>query len=108
MAIKVEVSLKIPRVKSPARDEHGFPIDNGSIRFRKLIEVPSIPQPGSPLAVTTSSDKVLGCTVTQSEWHEEKSIFVLFCSYANRSIPRDEYEALINDPEWEMKPLLQA
>jgi hypothetical protein len=33
-------------------------------------------------------------------------MFVLSCQYGNRSISAEEYGALAEDPEWEMKPLI--
>jgi hypothetical protein len=107
MAIAVEVNLAIPRVKNPVKDEKGYPIDNGSVRFTKTIEVPAIPQPGAPLQLTTSAGHEFECTVTRSDWHEERGLFVLSCRYAKRSIPAEECAALFNDPEWKMRPLLQ-
>ena len=106
MAIVVEVSLRIPNIKNRALDENGYPIDHSSIRFAKLIEVPSIPKPGVALELTTSSGQGLACEVTRSDWHEERELFVVACRYGRRSMPPHEYQALINDPEWKMKPLL--
>jgi len=106
MVMDVEVNLKIPRVKVPVKDEKGYPIDNGSVRFTKLIQVPSLPKPGASLQLTTSSGKILACEVTRSDWHEERALFVLSCKYANRSMPADECAALFSDAEWKVKPLL--
>jgi hypothetical protein len=106
MSIDVEVNLKIPRVKVPVLDEKGYPIDNGSVRFTKLIQVPAIPKPGAPLQLTTSAGKTLACEVTRTDWNEERELFVISCKYANRSIPADECAALFNDADWHMKALL--
>jgi hypothetical protein len=46
------------------------------------------------------------CTVTRSDWNEEKGLFVVACTYAKRSLPVETYSALVNDGEWTMKPLL--
>lgn len=105
-SIEVEVNLRIPRVKVPLLDEKGFPIDNGSIRFTRLINVPSIPKPGAVLQLTMSSGKVFECEVTRADWHEEKALFVLSCKYAQRSIAADDCAALFSDPDWRVKPLL--
>ena len=76
MPIEVEVNLAIPRIKNPILGENGYPIDNGSIRFTKMIHVPAIPQPGSVLQLSTSAGHEFGCTVTRAEWNEERSMFV--------------------------------
>jgi len=107
MPIEIEVNLAIPRIKNPIMGENGYPIDNGSVRFTKMIHVPAILQPGSVLQLSTSSGHECGCTVTRAEWHEERSLFVVSCKYANRSIPADECAALFNDREWKMKQLLE-
>jgi len=45
--------------------------------------------------------------VTRAEWNEARSLFVVSCKYANRSIPPDECAALFHDAEWKMKQLLE-
>ena len=104
--MEVEVNLKVPRVKAPMLDEHGYPIDNGSVRFIKLIQVPALPKPGARLELTTSSGKTLACEVTRADWIDDRALFVLACKYSNRSMPADEYAALFNDADWRMRPLL--
>ena len=106
MSIPVEVSLRIPSVKNPILDENGYPLDHASIRFITKITVPAIPKPGTTLQLTTSSGKGFSCDVVRSDWSEEKEMFVVSCKYSNRSIPADEYGALVNDTEWRMRPLL--
>jgi hypothetical protein len=106
MAIEVEINLAIPRIKNPVPDENGYPIDNGSIRFTKLISVPAIPKPGTVLPLTTSAGHEFSATVTRSDWHEERAIFVVSCKYSTRSIPADQCAALFSDPGWTVKPLL--
>jgi hypothetical protein len=106
MSIVVEVRLRIPNIKNRALDENGYPIDHSSMRFTKLINVPTIPKPGVMLDLTTSSGKSFECEVTRADWHEERALFVLSCKYSSRSIPADEYTALVNDSDWRMKPLL--
>jgi hypothetical protein len=106
MAIDVEVNLAIPRIKNPVLGENGYPIDNGSVRFMKHIEVDAIPQPGATLPLTTSAGHEFTATVTRSDWNEEREIFVVSCKYSNRSIPADYCAALFGDPEWIVKPLL--
>jgi hypothetical protein len=106
MSMEVEVSLRIPNMKVRALDENGYPIDNSSVRFKKRLVVPSIPKPGDPLQLSTSSGSTFESKVVRAEWDEGKSMFVLACQYGNRSITADEYGALVNDPDWEMKPLI--
>jgi hypothetical protein len=107
MSIEVEVNLKIPRVTVPAGDQHQDHkvIDNSSVRFTKLIHVPSIPKPGVSLHLTTRSGQPFDCSVTRAEWHEEKARFILSCSYAKRSMTAEEYDALIHDADWHMRQL---
>lgn len=105
MPIIVEANLKIPRVKTPIKDESGYPVDNGSVRFRKPVEVLAIPKAGDPLPLTTASGVVLETAVTRSDWDQDRELFVVSCSYAKRSMPADEYGALVTDPSWVMRPL---
>jgi hypothetical protein len=104
--MEVEVSLRIPNMKVRALDEHGYPIDNSAVRFKKLLTVPSLPKPGESLQLTTRAGKPFEARVTRSDWSEDRSLFVVSCQYANRSIQPDEYTALVNDPDWQMKPLI--
>src|SRR3979490_369075 len=97
MPIEVEVNLAIPRIKNPILGENGYPIDNGSVRFTKMIQVPAIPQPGAVLQLSTSAGYEFGCTVTRAEWNEARSLFVVSCKYANRSIPADGGAAVFPD-----------
>jgi len=107
MPIEVEVNLAIPRIKNPILGENGYPIDNASIRFTRMIHVPAIPQPGAVLQLSTGAGHEFGCTVKRAEWSEERSLFIVSCKYANRSIPSEECAALFADPEWKMKQLLE-
>jgi hypothetical protein len=106
MPMEVEVSLRIPNMKVRALDENGYPIDNSSVRFKKRLVVPAIPKPGDPLPLSTRSGSTFDSKVVRAEWDEAKAMFVLACQYGNRSITADEYGALVNDPDWEMKPLI--
>ena len=106
MAMEVEVSLRVPNMKVRALDEHGYPIDHSAVRFKKLIDVPSIPKPGEILSLTTRGGGSFSSKVVRADWNEGKNLFVVSCQYANRSITQDEYSALIQDPDWEMKPLI--
>lgn len=106
MPMDVEVSMRIPNMKVRALDEHGYPIDHSAVRFKKLVTVATIPKPGDSLKLTTRSGRTLESKVVRADWHEGRGLFVLSCQYANRSISADEYGALVNDPDWQMKPLV--
>ena len=103
--MEVEVSLRVPNMKVRALDENGYPIDHSAVRFKKLISVEKIPKAGETLQLT-SSDRTFEAKVVRSDWHESRDLFVLSCQYANRSISSEEYQAIVSDPTWEMKPLI--
>ena len=107
MPIEVEVNLAIPRIKNPILGESGYPIDNGSVRFTRLLQVEAIPQPGVVLHLSTTAGHEFGATVTRAEWSEGRSLFVVSCKYSNRSIPAEECAALFHDAEWKVKQLLE-
>jgi hypothetical protein len=106
MSQPVEVRLRVPNMKVRVLDETGYPIDHSAMRFRKLIEVPKIPKPEEPIELTTTSGRVISARVVRSDWNEGLGMFVVSCQYANRSITPEEYGALADDPEWELKHLL--
>lgn len=106
MPMEVEVSLRVPNMKIRALDEHGYPIDHSAVRFKKVMEVPSIPKPGETLSLTTRTGAPFASKVVRADWNEGKNLFVVSCQYGNRSITQEEYAALIQDPDWEMKPLI--
>jgi hypothetical protein len=107
MSQPVEVRLRVPNMKNRVLDESGYPIDPSSMRFRKVIEVERIPKPDAPLELTTSSGKVISAKVVRSDWNETRGMFIVSCQYANRSISPEEYGALADDPDWELKHLLE-
>jgi hypothetical protein len=105
MPMEVEVSLRVPNMKVRALDENGYPIDHANIRFKKLVTVPSVPKPGETLSLTSSA-KTFSAKVVRADWNEERGLFVVACQFGNRSITADEYGAIVDDPRWEMKPLI--
>jgi hypothetical protein len=105
MPIEVEVSLRIPSLTFRSPDKPDQKIDNGSIRFSKRIQVEAIPKAGDWLSLTTRSGEPFECTVTRSDWSEDKNVFVVSCTYSRRSITPAEHEALLNDPDWATKQL---
>ena len=106
MSIDVEVNMRIPGLTLKSPNEADKVINNSYVRFTKLIQVPSIPKPGDPLSLTTSAGQTFESTVTRSDWSEDRSLFIVSCNYAKRSISADEYGALVNDAEWKMKQLI--
>jgi hypothetical protein len=105
--MRAEVRLRVPNMKVRALDPNGYPIDHSSMRFRKVIEIPRFPHAGDVLELTTSAGRTLRATVTHAELDEPRSLFVLSCQYASKTISPDDYAALSNDPEWQLKHLLE-
>jgi hypothetical protein len=105
MDIEVEVNMKIPSLTVKATHEPDKKLDNSGVRFTKRISVPAIPKPGTTLELSMSGEP-FECVVTRSDWHEERSIFIISCSYSKRSITIGEYDALVNGSDWQMKQLL--
>ena len=106
MDLDVEINLKIPRVKTPARDDHGYPIDTYSIRFTKTITVSTVPKDGALLPLSTQSGQTFEAAVIRSDWHESREMFIVYCKYAQRSIPQAIYDDLMRGGDWIAKPLL--
>lgn len=104
--MEVEINLQIPAVKDPVKGADGWPINNADIRFLKRVDVARLPKIGEHIELTVRPDVAFQASVTRSDWHEEKEMFVVACRYALRSIPRPEYLALMADPDWTRKPLL--
>ena len=93
-------------MKNRVLDESGYPIDHSIMRFRKVLEVERIPKPEAPMELTTHAGLTIPARVVRSDWNEGRGMFIVSCQYANRSITADEYGALRDDPDWEMKPLI--
>jgi hypothetical protein len=107
VATEIEVNMRVPTLTVRAPNEPDRRIDNSAVRFTRRIEVPTLPKPGEVLSLSADSGKTtFDCTVTRSDWSDEKGLFIVACSYAKRSLPVDIYSALVNDSEWTMKPLL--
>lgn len=106
MSQPVEVRLRVPNMKNRVLDESGYPIDHSAMRFRKVLEVERIPKPDASLDLDTSSGRVIPAKVVRSDWNEGRGMFIVSCQYANRSITAEEYAALADDPDWELKHLL--
>ena len=106
MSIDVEVNLRIPAVKEPAKDDHGYPINSADVRFIRVARLPALPEPGALLQVETRDGPSIECEVNRADWSEGEDRFIVYCKYSKRSMPADEYRALIRDPGWKMRPLL--
>jgi len=99
--------MRVPTLTVRAPNEPDRRIDNSAVRFTRRIAVPNLPKPGEVLSLSADGGKTtFDCTVTRSDWSEEKGLFIVACTYAKRSLPVDTYTALVNDGEWTMKPLL--
>jgi hypothetical protein len=99
--MEVEIELRIPTLTvEHGEDESAGKIDNRLVRFRKVIEVPAFPPPGSKIQLSARPDLAFECTIARADWHEEKQKFVLACKYPRQRILLHEYEALLSDPEW--------
>ena len=88
----IEVNLRIPQVKDPIKDASGWPISNAAIRFTLRIEVPHVPKVGELIHLATTTGSFDG-SVTQTEWSDEKDLFVVHCNTRSgrsrkRRIPR--------------------
>ena len=103
----VEISLRVPslRVRREGTDKPET-ISNSDIRFIKRIEVDSIPKTGTVLKMEIASRGSFDSVVVRSDWHEEKNLFVVACQYGNRSITPADYQALLDAPDWQLKPLI--
>ena len=98
--MEIQINLQIsPAVKDPLKDPDGWPINNADIRFLERIEVAKLPNVGDAIELNVQPGIVFQASVTRSDWHEEKKLFVVACRYTPRSIPRVEYVALMSDPE---------
>jgi hypothetical protein len=105
--VDVEVNMRIPSLTVRSPGERDTRIDNAAVRFTRRTSVPAIPKPGDSLVLATNKgETTFECTVTRAEWHEEKALFVVSCSYSKRSVSMEMYNALVADTDWTMKPLL--
>jgi len=103
----VEISLRVPslRVKREGKDAPET-ISNSDVRFIKHIEVASIPKAGTILTMEIASHGSFESVVVRSDWHESKNLFVIACQFKNRSIAPADYQALLDAPDWQLRPLI--
>jgi hypothetical protein len=97
----VEIELRIPTLTIKTEDAEPRRVDNSLVRFRKVIQLPKFPPVGSMIELSAGSDLAFECAIARADWHEEKQRFVLACKYPKQRIFPHEYEALLNDPQWE-------
>ena len=102
----IEIRLRIPKnSNTPLRDENGYPLDMASVRFRKVTTVAAIPKAGEAIELSASG-QVLPATVVRTDWSESDERFVAACQFARRSITVEEQNALVDDPDWLLVPLI--
>ena len=106
MANELEIVLRVPKTKEPVRGANGYPIDNSSVRFIKRIVTDNLPKVGDLLPLTTRSAGGFDGSVTRVQWNDEKNMFVVYCQYSKKSIPQPQYVGILEDADWEMKPLI--
>ena len=105
MVMDVEIELRIPTVTVVKEDGSNGRIDNTHVRFKKVIQLPAFPPQGSTIQLTAGSDLAFECTIARADWHEEKQLFVLACKYPKQRMLPQQYETLINDPQWQRTEL---
>ena len=107
MAQTVEISLKIPslRVRREGKDAPET-ISNSEVRFIKRVEFESIPKVGTILVMQVSGGGSFECEVVRRDWRDDKNLFVIACQFSKRSIAQADYQALLDAPDWEMRPLI--
>jgi hypothetical protein len=58
------------------------------------------------LPLSTQSGQTFEAAVIRSDWHESREMFIVYCKYAQRSIPQAIYDDLMRGGDWTAKPLL--
>ena len=106
MPIEVEVSLRIPNGKVRPLDASGYPIDYSAFRFKRRVQIPSLPKPGDVLQIENEAGPPVPCEVVRTDWSEEHGLFILACKYAGRSMPADARDAVVSGSAWKMSPLI--
>lgn len=108
MTHTLEISLRIPSLRVRGREgkEGGETIANSDVRFIKHVELDKVPKAGDVLTMVVGSGGSFQCEVVRSDWHDDKNMFVTACRYSKRSISEAEYQALLDAPDWQMRPLL--
>ncbi len=107
MTHTIEVTLKIPslRIRREGKDALET-IVNTDVRFTKHVQIEGVPKPGDVLSMTVGTAGTFQCNVLRSHWDDDKNMFVTACQYAKRSMLEVDYQALVEDPAWQMRGLL--
>ena len=66
MPMDVEIELRIPTLTVKIDEDKTQRIDNSLVRFRKVIQVPAFPRPGSQIAISISPGAPQGSSVFNS------------------------------------------
>ena len=109
MAQTVIINLRIPSLTvrtDPAGEVKRIP--NDGVRFITHLEVQSIPKVGDVLTLEAAPGVSFTCDVLTVNWRDDENAFVVACRYSKRTISPHEYQALIDAPNWEARPLLQG
>jgi hypothetical protein len=105
MPVEVEIVLRVPQVKEPLKNADGYPVSNHDIRFVRRITTERLPKNGDVVPLTTVGHAFEG-KVNRVEWHDDSNMFKVYCQYGQRTIPPVQFQALTQDPDWAIKPLL--
>jgi hypothetical protein len=101
------INLKIRSLTLKTPGEPPARVDNGGIRFTKVIELDAIPKVGAVMTLTAGPDQLpFECTVTRAEWDDRENMFVVACSYTKSPMAVADYYAISSGGDWTMKPLL--
>ena len=84
----VEIELRIPTLTIKLEEDKTQRIDNSLVRFRKVIQVPAFPPPGSKIALSIGSEMAFECEIGRADWHEEKQKSCCPASIPNRGFFR--------------------
>lgn len=101
MSLPIEVVLRIPPVTTTVRGQVKR-IDNRLVRFCRRLEVATLPKVGDTLVLDGASGATFTGKVTRCDWRDDKDMFVVACSFAERPLTADTYDALVNHEEWTM------
>jgi hypothetical protein len=103
----VEISLRVPSLRMRANEQAEVSlVDNTDVRFTKHVELPSIPKTGDTLTMVVGDGEPFQIEVVQSDWHDDKNMFVVACRYGRRSLTPEAYRAIANASDWTAKTLL--
>jgi hypothetical protein len=105
MVMDVEIELQIPTLLLDEGGDAPRRIDNRHVRFRRVIEVPTFPVPGSTVRLSAGLDLSFDCLVSRAFWEEGNQRFLVPCKYPKHRILPGDYLALVSDPAWQKRTL---